>query len=83
MNKKMIVAAALAALATVAGFALWSGGKEPAAPAVAASAAGPEIASVMAGLRDSLAAYRKIIVLFADEKTLSEAERAQANQVGQ
>src|SRR6185369_9826832 len=29
------------------------------------------------------AAYRKIIVLFADEKTLSEAERAQANQVGQ
>ncbi|MBI2277331.1 MAG: polysaccharide deacetylase family protein [Dechloromonas sp.] len=84
MDKKMIAAATLAALATVVGLALWSGGREPAAPAVAASAAaGPEIAPVMAGLRDSLAAYRKIIVLFADEKTLSAGEREQANQVGQ
>src|SRR6185369_11259477 len=84
MNKKMIVVAALAALATLAGLALWSGGREPTAPAVAASAAaGPDIAPVMAGLRDNLAAYRKIIILFADEKTLSEGERAQANQVGQ
>ncbi len=36
-----------------------------------------------AGFVDVLAAYRKIIVLFADEKTIAAPERALANQVGQ
>lgn len=79
MKKGMMIVVALAAMATVASLAVWSGGMEPAVPAVAASSAGP----FMANLRESLAAHRKIIMLFADEKMLSENECAQAHQVGQ
>ncbi|MES2947280.1 MAG: polysaccharide deacetylase family protein [Pseudomonadota bacterium] len=38
---------------------------------------------MLLGFKDVLAAYRKIIVLFADEKTLTAPERTLANQVGQ
>ena len=38
---------------------------------------------IMGSLQDVLAAYRKIIVLFADENTLGANEREMANQVGQ
>jgi uncharacterized caspase-like protein/peptidoglycan/xylan/chitin deacetylase (PgdA/CDA1 family) len=37
----------------------------------------------MTGLSEVLAAYRKVIVLFADEATMAPGEREQANQVGQ
>ncbi len=37
----------------------------------------------MIGLQGVLAAYRKIIILFADEKALGPSEREMANQVGQ
>ncbi|MDR7305808.1 polysaccharide deacetylase family protein [Rhodoferax saidenbachensis] len=53
------------------------------APTPTAAAAPLDTTAVMANLQDVLAAYRKIIVLFADEKTLSPAERTVANQVGQ
>lgn len=52
---------------------------EPGAAAVVTGAT-PEL---MPELRNMLAAYRKIIVLLADEKTLSESDRKAAGQVGQ
>jgi len=39
--------------------------------------------SIDAGLKDLLANYRKIIVLLADEQTLSPADRERTTQVGQ
>lgn len=42
-----------------------------------------DVGAVAAELREVLAAYRKIIVLFAHEDALSKAERDAANQVGQ
>jgi peptidoglycan/xylan/chitin deacetylase (PgdA/CDA1 family)/TolA-binding protein len=83
MNKKVVGAAVLAGLVAAGGLAVWHGSKDAAAPVASTVAVGVDMAPVMAGVRDSLAAYRKIIVLFADEKTLSAAEREQANQVGQ
>jgi len=54
-------------------------------PAGNAGAAGPaQAAQAIAGqLRDVLAAYRKTIVLLADEQSLGDAEKARASQVGQ
>lgn len=40
------------------------------------------ISQVMDGVREILAGYRKIIVLLADESTLTAAEREHANQAG-
>ncbi len=42
-----------------------------------------DTSALLAGFKDVLAAYRKIIVLFADEQSLAASERALANQVGQ
>jgi peptidoglycan/xylan/chitin deacetylase (PgdA/CDA1 family) len=53
-----------------------------AAPGAAAVVAGP-VPQVLPELHNMLAAYRKIIVLFADEKKLSETDRKAAEQVGQ
>jgi len=59
----------------------------PAAAALAASAAAaqaaPESAALVARSKDVLAAHRQVIVLFAGEKTMGEAERAAADEVGQ
>jgi len=43
----------------------------------------PVSAEILAGPEQLLAAYRKIIVLLADEKNLSPKEKASASQVGQ
>lgn len=82
MNKKIVLAATLAVLGVAIGLGIWRGdgqlatlAETPAVPAVNDQ--------LLANLKETLAAYRKIIVLFADEKTLSEGEREQANQVGQ
>jgi peptidoglycan/xylan/chitin deacetylase (PgdA/CDA1 family)/uncharacterized caspase-like protein len=56
--------------------------KPAAAPAGPAVVAGPT-PQVLPELHNMLAAYRKIIVLFADEKNLSESDRKAAAQVGQ
>ena len=77
-----VVATALTAAAGIAYFR--SATPPPAAVAPAASTAPvPDTGSILIGFKDVLAAYRKIIVLFADEKTLGTHERTLANQVGQ
>jgi uncharacterized caspase-like protein/peptidoglycan/xylan/chitin deacetylase (PgdA/CDA1 family) len=75
-----LVAVGLSALAGIFYFRSTT----PQTPSVAGSTPLPvDIGVDMAGFKDVLAAYRKIIVLFADEKALSPAERTLANQVGQ
>lgn len=81
MNKKIVLAAVVAVLGVAAGFGIWRN-SAPTVPAETPVAAA-ESPGLTAGLKETLAAYRKIIVLFADEKALSEGEREQANQVGQ
>ncbi len=86
MSKKTVAIAALlfAGLCTAIGATFFAGRKEAPPPvAEVATAAAPDVRKIMGGLQDVLAAYRKIIVLFADEKTLSATERELANQVGQ
>ncbi len=85
-NKKTaaIVAILLAGLCTALAATFFAGKKDAPPPVVAeVSSAAPDVRKLMGGLQDVLAAYRKIIVLFADEKTLSATERELANQVGQ
>lgn len=82
MNKKIVLAAAVAALGVAIGFAVRPGASQPVAVEEIVSTQA-ESAGLQAGLKETLAAYRKIIVLFADEKALSDVERDQANQVGQ
>lgn len=55
----------------------------PAPPAKVSAVPAPDTTAVSAGIKDLLASYRKIIVLLAEEKTLAQNEREQANQVGQ
>jgi uncharacterized caspase-like protein/peptidoglycan/xylan/chitin deacetylase (PgdA/CDA1 family) len=92
-NTKLALGAAGAVLLLAVGTAVvigmdsraWRGKQDKAtAAAVAVAAAEPlDTSKLLAGLQEVLAGYRKIIVLFADEKTLGVNERAQANQVGQ
>jgi len=79
--KQLSIAAVVVAVAGAGAYVALRGG-QPAGPSAAAVAAVPA-PDVMPELRDMLAAYRKIIVLLADEKTLSEADRKAAGQVGQ
>ena len=86
MSKKTVAIAALlfAGLCTAIGATFFAGRKEAPPPvAEVATAAAPDVRQIQSGLQDVLAAYRKIIVLFADEKTLGATERELANQVGQ
>jgi uncharacterized caspase-like protein/peptidoglycan/xylan/chitin deacetylase (PgdA/CDA1 family) len=85
MQKKAVWGGvAVLGAALVAG-AVWWGQRTPApavqAPTAAASAV--DARPLLQGLQAVLAAYRQIIVLFADEKTMAANERALANQVGQ
>ena len=90
MNKKATIVVAVLACILLAGVAVLSvvgkrsSVKETDALVIGhASDAAPHAAQILAKLRDTLVAYRKIIVLFADENTLSNNERKLANQVGQ
>jgi peptidoglycan/xylan/chitin deacetylase (PgdA/CDA1 family)/uncharacterized caspase-like protein len=56
---------------------------DPVATPSAASAPVPAASDVVGQLKEVLAAHRQIIVLFADEKQQSEAQRAAADEVGQ
>jgi peptidoglycan/xylan/chitin deacetylase (PgdA/CDA1 family)/uncharacterized caspase-like protein len=80
--KQLAVAAVVVAVAGAGAFVALRGKQPVGTPASASVAAGltPEI---MPELRSMLAAYRKIIVLLADEKTLSDSDRKAAGQVGQ
>jgi uncharacterized caspase-like protein/peptidoglycan/xylan/chitin deacetylase (PgdA/CDA1 family) len=53
------------------------------APAPIAAAQTIDIDALLGGFKDVLGAYRKIIVLLADEKILSAGERTEAERVGQ
>ena len=80
--------ASLTSLAVVACLSLQACGPKPgSAPASGASAAAsaprPAASDVVAQLKDVLAAHRQIIVLFADEKKQTEAQRTAADEVGQ
>lgn len=83
MNRKLILAAAVAALGTALGVGVWLGGEQAAPAVVQAPAPKADNAPLLAGFKEVLAAYRQIIVLFADEKELSAEQRDIANQVGQ
>ena len=85
MKNRIIAGAAVAAIASALAAGAWFGAKNEAPPVAApATAASPSAsASLLTALQDVLAAHRKIIVLFADEKTMAAGEREQANQVGQ
>jgi len=86
-NKKLLLAGAAVALVlagSVLGLALTR--KLPAAPPAAAAhsaAAVTDVAALSGDLKEVLAAYRKIIVLLADEQALDAAQRESANTVGQ
>ncbi len=79
--------ATLPALVVVACLSLQGCGRKTAsAPTPAASTAGaplPAASAVIGELKEVLAAHRQIIVLFADEKKQTEAQRAAADEVGQ
>lgn len=85
-HKTLLIAAIVAtAIAAAAGLAYFRKPAEPPAPAAPTTGVAPmpDTGAILTGFKDVLAAYRKIIVLFADEKTLSANERAVANQMGQ
>ncbi|MEO5685976.1 MAG: polysaccharide deacetylase family protein [Burkholderiaceae bacterium] len=74
------------AIVTLACVGLQGCGKKAdpsAATSVAASAPRPAASEVIVQLKEVLGAHRQIIVLFADEKKQSEAQRAAADEVGQ
>lgn len=78
-----IVATAIAAAVGIGYFRKPAEPPSPAATVTATVAPMPDTSTILTGFKEVLAAYRKIIVLFADEKTLAAQERAMANQVGQ
>jgi peptidoglycan/xylan/chitin deacetylase (PgdA/CDA1 family)/uncharacterized caspase-like protein len=78
--------ATLPALVVVACLSLQGCGRQSASVPVAAAAASapmPAASAVIVSLREVLAAHRQIIVLFADEKKQTQAQRAAADEVGQ
>jgi uncharacterized caspase-like protein/peptidoglycan/xylan/chitin deacetylase (PgdA/CDA1 family) len=84
-HKRILYAAPLIAAAVAIALCL-TGCNNTAAPAqvsTAPTATASESSKLMSGFTEVLAAYRKIIVLFADEKSLATNERTLANQVGQ
>lgn len=83
-SKPLMIGAAIVA-AAAAGAAFYKFGGTPTPPPVAAAAVeavNPHVA-IQAELQSILASYRKIIVLLADEKSMSEPDRKAAAQVGQ
>lgn len=84
MQKKWIGVGTAVVAAVVAG-AVWWAQRAPQAvaqaPGVVSSSV--DVRPLLQDLQQVLAAYRQIIVLFADEKTMATNERALANQVGQ
>lgn len=84
MNRKIMLAAVVAVLGSAVGIGLWQTGHRSAPAAEVQASAAPAVSDGLdARFKETLGAYRKIIVLFADEKALSAAEREQANLVGQ
>ncbi|MTW14165.1 polysaccharide deacetylase family protein [Pseudoduganella eburnea] len=89
LSKPLVIGVAIVAAAAAGAAYLKTGAKPHGTPApVAAVAANPADAGnahapLQAEMRSMLANYRKIIVLLADEQSLSELDRKAAGQVGQ
>jgi len=88
VKRKALYLIIFAVAAAGAGAGSWIVNRKPAPAAEqsqpqAPAAATNEASAIALELRAMLDAYRKIIVLTHDEATLSAAERAQANKVGQ
>lgn len=81
-SKPLIIGAAIVTAAAAGAAFYKTRGTPSSAPAVAAEAANPH-APIQAELQSILASYRKIIVLLAEEKSMSEPDRKAAAQVGQ
>ncbi|MGH8492774.1 MAG: polysaccharide deacetylase family protein [Moraxellaceae bacterium] len=79
-GKWVVVAAVVVAAAAGAGYQLWQRQSPHAAPSVLAAG---DDAALLEPLQAVLADYRRIIVLLADEKSLSAEDRARATTVGQ
>jgi peptidoglycan/xylan/chitin deacetylase (PgdA/CDA1 family)/uncharacterized caspase-like protein len=93
ISKPKLLALVAAAALSAAGAGYFYTHRAQPAPAAGAAASAPgaggaataqaQQQAIAAQLGEVLAAYRKTIVLLADEKSLGEAEKAQANRVGQ
>ncbi|WP_374585219.1 polysaccharide deacetylase family protein [Pseudoduganella sp.] len=81
-SKPLIIGAAIVAAAAAGAAFYKTRGTQPAVAAVAPEAVNPH-APIEAELQSILASYRKIIVLLAEEKSMSEPDRKAAAQVGQ
>jgi peptidoglycan/xylan/chitin deacetylase (PgdA/CDA1 family)/uncharacterized caspase-like protein len=88
-TKQIAVAAGVAASLAIGGAILLLADRDPPPaasskpqPAPATAPLGVEVSAISRDMREVLAAYRKIIVLLADEKKLSAREHGEANQVG-
>ena len=82
-NRATVIVVAALLLAAGGGFFLTQRQNQPAPVPGESAAISADAASITAEIKEVLAAYRKIIVLLADEKTLAAAEREPANRVGQ
>lgn len=86
MKRKALYLVIFAVAAAGAATGSWIVGRKPASPAPAPAQqaqAATDVSVIAADMRRLLDTYRKIIVLTLDEASLSEAERAQANRIGQ
>lgn len=91
MSSKRIGIVIVLAVLGIGGGLLVMSGMQKSAPAnsaaapqaIPAEAQAVDVSAVSSGIQEVLANYRKLIVLFADEKKLSGGEREQANRVGQ
>ncbi len=86
-NKRTPIALAIVAalLCGAAGIAYFRVNPTPPTATVVLAPVVPvaDTGAILAGFKEVLGAHRKIIVLFADERTMGNNERALANQVGQ
>ncbi|WP_426318943.1 polysaccharide deacetylase family protein [Pseudoduganella sp. R-43] len=85
LSKPLLAGAGLIALAAAVGAVYFKPGTQPRGTPAAASAAAPveAHAPLQAEMKEILANYRKIIILLADEQSMSALDRKAAGQVGQ
>ena len=85
LSNPLLAGAGVIALAAAVGAAYFKPGAQPRGTPAAASAVAPveAHAPLQAEMKEILANYRKIIVLLADEQSMSALDRKAAGQVGQ
>jgi uncharacterized caspase-like protein/peptidoglycan/xylan/chitin deacetylase (PgdA/CDA1 family) len=85
MHRRIVMTAVVVVAGVAAASALLISNNKPVAPesppVIAATAI--DVTAISSGFQEVLASYRKIIVLLADEKSLSASEKEAANEVGQ